>query len=290
MSWSLILVQSLNGIQLGIMLFLIAAGLTLIFGIMDFVNLAHGTFYMLGAFVAATFFAYTGSYVVAAVFATIVVAIVGLLLEVSLLRFLYTKSHLQHVLATFGLILVINDVTRLIWGAAPKAFPVPEALSGFVEIMPGVTYPVYRLLILAVGLVVAGLLYVLVSHTRAGMWVRAGASDRDMAAALGINVKRVFSYVFALGAGLAGIAGLMTGPILAVQIGMGEQIIILALVVMVIGGIGSVRGAFLASLFIGLADTFGRVLLPTSLSSMTIFVIMALVLTLRPKGLFSLNV
>ena len=212
---------------------------------------------------------------------------VGLALELGLLRYLYQKSHLQQVLITFGLILVLNELARIIWGPFPVALRIPAFLSGSVEILPGETYPVYRLAILAVGVVVALSLYLIITRTRAGMWVRAGASDRDMASAMGVNVQLVFALLFGFGAALAGLAGVMAGPILTVQVGMGEPILILSLVVTVIGGIGSVRGAFIAALSVGIVDTFGRVLLPPALGSMIIFVFMALFLAYRPQGLFA---
>ena len=207
-------------------------------------------------------------------------------MEVGLLRRFYARTHLDQVLVTFGLILVLNEITRLIWGPVPVPMPLPAFLSGSVELFEGVRYPTFRLAILAVGAIVAIGLYVVVVHTRAGMWVRAGASNRPMASALGVDVQLVFSMVFATGAALAGLAGIMAGPVFAVQIGMGEPILILAFVVTTIGGIGSIRGAFLAALLIGIVDTFGRVLLPPALGSMVIFILMAAILALRPQGLF----
>jgi len=284
---ALIIVQLMNGIQLGVMLFLMASGLTLVFGLMNFINLAPGSFYMIGAFIASSAVLWTGGFPSALVIAMLGTGLVGLALELGLLRHLYRKSHLQQVLITFGLILVLNELARIIWGALPLALRIPDFLSGSVEIMSGETYPVYRLAILAVGLLVALVLYFIINHTRAGMWVRAGASDRVIASAMGVNVGLVFSLLFAFGAALAGLAGVMAGPILTVQVGMGEPILILSLVVTVIGGIGSVRGAFIASLLVGIVDTFGRVLLPPALGSMIIFVFMAIFLAYRPQGLFA---
>lgn len=288
MSPALFAEQMLNGVQLGLMLFLIAAGLTLILGIMDMINLAHGSLYMIGAFVGASAWKYTGSFALALLVALPITAAIGALLEILILRRFYHRSHLDQVLVTFGLIFVVNDVTRMIWGPIPLPLPVPEALTGFVD-LAGITYPVFRLAIIVLGLVVALGMYVVIARTRIGMWIRAGASDRPTASALGVNVPTVFTLVFAAGAALCGLAGMMAGPISSVQIGMGEPILILALVITVIGGIGSVGGAFLGALLIGVVDTFGRVLLPATLGSMAIFVLMAVILSMRPKGLFHVH-
>jgi branched-chain amino acid transport system permease protein len=282
---ALVVVQLLNGVQLGLMLFLMASGLTLVFGMMNFINLAHGSFFMIGAFIASTSVAWTGNFILALLIAVVATGLIGLLLELDLLRKLYRQTHLQHVLVTFGLILVFNELARLIWGPLPVALPIPAFLSGSVEILPATTYPTYRIAILLVGLVVALALYGVISHTRSGMWVRAGASDRPMASAIGVNVQLMFSILFGIGCGLAGLAGVMAGPIFTVQVGMGEPILILSLVVTVIGGIGSVRGAFIAALLVGIIDTFGRILLPPALGSMMIFVLMAILLAYRPQGL-----
>lgn len=279
--------QTLNGIQLGVMLFLMAAGLTLIFGIMNLVNLAHGSFYMIGAFVASTFVVVTGDFIAGVIIAIVITALVAAAVEFGLLRFIYTRTHLDQVMVTIGLIFIFDELTRMIWGVVPVALPIPKYLSGAVEILPGVTYPTYRLTILLTGILVAIVLYFAISHTRVGMWVRAGASDRPMALALGVDVPSIFSIVFAIGGALAGLAGVMAGPIVAVQIGMGEPVLILALVVMVIGGVGSVRGAFIAALMVGIVDTFGRVMLPPAIGSMVIFIFMAAILAWRPTGLFS---
>jgi branched-chain amino acid transport system permease protein len=294
--------QCLNGVQLGMLLFLVAAGLTLIFGIMDLVNLAHGSFYMLGAYFAATFAALTGSFVLAAILALFVTLLVGMAVEVIALRRLYGRDHLDHVLGTFGLLLFFNELVRLIWGPAGMTLSLPPALLTAVQILPGVYYPLYRTLIIIVALAVAIFLYVLIMRTRIGMLIRAGASNREMVGALGVNIKLLYTFVFGLGAALAGLAGLMQAPILTVQIGMGENILILAFVVIIIGGIGSIRGAFVASIFAGLVDTIGRAFLPDllrlflssaaastaapALSSMLIYILMAAVLVLRPGGLF----
>ena len=294
--------QSLNGLQFGLLLFLLAAGLTLVFGIMDFVNLAHGSLYMMGAYFAATFVAWTGSLVLGILLALGATLFLGILLEFVALRHLYGRDHLDQVLATFGLILFFNDAVRLIWGPAGLALPLPAWLTVPVQIIPGVFYPAYRLSIIVVALAVAALLYVVVMRTRIGMLIRAGASNREMIGALGINIKLLFTLVFGLGAALAGLAGLMQAPILTVQIGMGENILILAFVVIIIGGIGSIRGAFVAAMIVGLIDTIGRAFLPDlvryfvsysagsslgpSLSSMMIYTLMAAVLVFRPEGLF----
>lgn len=285
MSGILLLEQSLNGLQFGLMLFLLAAGLTLVFGIMDMINLAHGSLYMVGAFLAATFAELTGSFWLAVGLSLVGTALIGMALEMSVLRRLYARDHLSQVLATFAIILIANELVRIVWGPQVP-LSTPPALSGPVQIVPGLDYSSYRLVIIAVGLAVAALLYLAVARTRAGMLVRAGASNREMAIAMGVNIKRLFTIVFGFGAALCAIAGAMLGPILAVQVGMGEDILILAFVVIVIGGIGSIRGAFLAALLIGIVDTFGRVLLPPALGSMVIFILMAAILALRPQGLF----
>jgi len=294
--------QCLNGIQLGMLLFMLAAGLTLIFGIMDLVNLAHGSLYMLGAYFAATFAQWTDSFVFGAILALGATAIVGMALEVVVIRRLYGRSHLDHVLGTFGLLLFFNELVRLIWGPAGLTLSLPSEMLNAVQILPGLFYPLYRLVIIAVTLVVALFLYFIIMRTRLGMLIRAGASNREMVGALGINIKLLYTLVFGLGAALAGFAGLMQAPILTVQIGMGENILIAAFVVVTIGGIGSIRGAFVASLLVGLADTIGRTFVPDLLhvflseaassslgravSSMMIYVVMALVLIVRPEGLF----
>ncbi|MSQ60284.1 MAG: branched-chain amino acid ABC transporter permease [Betaproteobacteria bacterium] len=294
--------QSLNGLQFGLMLFLLAAGLTLVFGIMDMINLAHGSLYMTGAYLAAALTTYSGSFLLGVGGSLAGTAVIGVLLEVTLLRTLYERDHLSQVLATFALILILNEFVRLIWGPQPVALNLPEALSGPVEVIPGLTYPIYRLLIIAVGIAVALLLYFLVSHTRAGMWVRAGASNREMAMAMGVNVRGLFTAVFAVGAALSALAGAMLGPLLAVQVGMGESILILAFVVIVVGGIGSIRGAFVGAILVGVVDTVGRTILPMTLrevfspqvasnlgpalASILIYILMAGVLFWRPQGLF----
>jgi branched-chain amino acid transport system permease protein len=298
----LIFEQFLNGLQIGLLLFLLAAGLTLVFGIMDMVNLAHGSLYMMGAYFAAVFTEWTGSFFLGAALALPAGALLGIAVEMIALRTLYTRDHLDQVLATFGLILFFNELARLMFGAGGMTIQTPDWLQGQILILPGLPYPSYRFLIILVGLLCAVFLYVLVQRTRLGMLIRAGASNREMVGALGINIKQLFTLVFGLGSALAALAGLMAGPVTTVQIGMGDNILILALVVIVIGGIGSLPGAFIAALAIGIIDTMGRAFLPnilgsfltpseastlaTALSSMLIYILMAAVLVLRPAGLF----
>lgn len=294
--------QFLNGLQFGLLLFLLAAGLTLVFGIMDLVNLAHGSFYMLGAYFAATFTALTGSFIGGVVLALAATLLVGMAVEVIAMRRLYRRDHLDHVLATFGLILFFNELVRLIWGPAGMNLTLPSWLNTSIEILPDVQYSMYRLSIIVVALAVAIALYLIVMRTRVGMLIRAGASNREMISALGINIKLLYTFVFGVGAALAGLAGLMQAAILTAQIGMGENILILAFVVIIIGGIGSIRGAFIAAIFVGLIDTVGRAFLPDllklalspaaaataapALSSMLIYLVMAIILVVRPAGLF----
>jgi branched-chain amino acid transport system permease protein len=284
------------------MLFLLAAGLTLVFGIMDMINLAHGSLYMVGAYLAAATAAATGSFLLAVLAALTGTALLGMLLEVTLLRRLYTRDHLSQVLATFALILMLNEGVRILWGDQPLMLNTPAALSGPVELLPGLHYPAYRLLIIGVGLAVAALLWVLVTRTRYGAWVRAGASNRQMATAMGVNIRALFTAVFGFGAALCALAGALLGPLLAVQVGMGESILILAFVVIVVGGIGSVRGALVGSLLVGVVDTASRTLLPAALrqlaspeaasnlgpalASILIYVLMAAILFWKPRGLF----
>jgi branched-chain amino acid transport system permease protein len=294
--------QLLNGIQLGMLLFLLAAGLTLIFGIMDLINLAHGSLYMIGAYFAATFAAWSDSFVLGAILAVLATLAVGMVLEVVAIRRLYGRDHLDHVLATFGLLLFFNELVRLIWGPAGLTLSLPDEMLNAVQVLPDLYYPVYRLVIIGVTLAVGALLYLLVMKSRLGMLIRAGASNREMVGALGINIKLLYTLVFGLGAALAGFAGLMQAPILTVQIGMGENILIAAFVVVTIGGIGSIRGAFVAAMLVGIVDTIGRAFVPDllhaylsesassslgrSLSSMLIYLLMALILIARPEGLF----
>lgn len=302
MTGTLLLVQALNGLQFGILLFLVAAGLTLVFGVMDFINLAHGVQYMVGAYLGATLAAATGSFWGGLILALPAALLIGLLLEWLVFRHLYARDHLSQVLATFGVILFLNQGVKFVFGAAPLQMPVPEALSGGVRIMDGLLYPTYRLAILAAGLATAALLWFLVERTKAGMLVRAGATNAPMLSALGVNVDRLFMLVFGFGAMLAGFAGVMAAPILSVEPGMGDNLLILAFVVIVIGGIGSVRGAFIAALLVGLVETIGRSMVPdlmrlfldpsaarqagAAMASMLVYVVMALILAVKPAGLF----
>lgn len=302
---SLIAEQLLNGVQLGILLFLIAAGLTLIFGVMDFINLSHGSLFMLGAYFSVLFQGVTGSFFLSVILAGIGVFVVGLVLEALLVRRLYDRSHLDHVLVTYGLILVANETVTLIWGSVPLYSGLPAALEGQVTLPLGIEYPSYRLLVIAVGAAVAVALFLLIQRTRIGMLVRAGATNRTMVSVLGVNISLLYTIVFALGALLAGLAGAMAGPILSVQPGMGETVLILSFVVVVIGGLGSIRGAFLAAMIVGLIDTMGRaflrdilgaVLSPQvaseagpALSSMLVYILMALILFFRPEGLLPMH-
>ncbi|MDH3714397.1 MAG: branched-chain amino acid ABC transporter permease [Gammaproteobacteria bacterium] len=302
MDWPLTVTQFLNGVQLGVLLFLLAAGLTLVFGIMDFVNLAHGSLYMIGAFFCATMTLWWGSFPLAVLLTLPATLLVGIVVEVLVVRHLYQREHLDQVLATFGLILVFDTGVHLIWGPEGLTFPLPEVLNGQVTVLPGIEFPIYRLLIIATGLLVAGGLYLVITRTRIGMLIRAGASNRTMVGALGVDIKSLYTLVFAAGAVLAGLAGLMIAPITEASIGMGNDILIVAFVVIIIGGIGSIRGAFLAAMIVGLIDTLGRSFLDDfmklflsnqvaetsapALSAMLIYILMAGILYFRPQGLF----
>jgi branched-chain amino acid transport system permease protein len=302
-SAALLLEQGLNGLQFGVMLFLMAAGLTLVFGIMNLVNLAHGSLYMIGAYLCAWVFATTGSFPLGVVAALAGTLVVGILIETTIFRAIYKGDHLDHVLATFGITLVCNELVRMTWGSTPLFAGVPPFLAGQVEILPDMRYPAYRFAIIVVGLAVGILLHVLLTRTRLGMLIRASASNRAMAGALGVNVAVLYTFVFGLGAALAALSGLMAGPIFVVAPGMGDNVLILAFVVIVIGGIGSVRGAFVAALLVGLIDTIGRAFLrpvlatilertaadnaAPALASMLIYIVMATVLFFRPRGLFA---
>lgn len=299
---NLFLLQLLNGVQFGVLLFLIAAGLTLVFGIMDFVNLAHGVLYMVGAYMVATFAAITGGFGTGLLLAMPATLLIGLALEFLVFRKLYDRPHLDQVLATFGLVMIINEGVRIIWGASPLSVPMPELLSGSIPLVGPLQYPVYRLAIIAVGLAVALVLYLLINHSRIGMLLRAGATHRPIVSALGVNISRLFTMVFAFGAMLAGFAGAMVSPILSVDSGMGESVLILAFVVIVIGGIGSIRGAFLGAILVGTVDTLGRTFGPIlrravmdpaaasqtgrTLAPMLVYILMAAILFARPAGLF----
>ena len=302
MSIILIAEQILNGLQFGIMLFLMAAGLTLIFGVMGLINLAHGSLYMVGAFCAAAVAAATGSFVLGLVAALAGAAAAGALIELVVIRRLYARDHLDQVLATFALILIFSEGTRWIFGSFPLYLDVPAVLAGPVALPGGIAYPAYRLALIVVGLIVAVGLFALIARTRIGIQIRAGENDREMIAALGVDIDRLYTFVFALGAALAGLAGALVGAIQSVQVGMGEPVLILAFVVIVIGGIGSIKGALVGALLVGLTDTLGNIFLPelfklfmapsaatqvgASLASMAIYVLMAIVLIWRPTGLY----
>lgn len=302
MDFSLLVIQTLNGLQLGLLLFLVASGLTLVFGILDFVNLAHGSLYMLGAFVCASLTFALGNFLVAVIVALPITALLGYLVERFVARPLYSRDHLDHVLGTFGLILVLDTLAHLIWGPEGITVPLPHWLDGQTPLWGDVVVPTFRLLIIGAGLAAAGGLFWLVNYTRLGMLIRAGASNRTMVSALGINIEMLFGLVFAIGAALAGLAGMLIAPITEASIGMGNNIIITAFVVIIVGGIGSIKGAFIAALLIGLIDTLGRSFIDDifklfmsseaaetsapAISAMLIYIIMACVLALRPQGLF----
>ena len=302
MPTALLIEQLLNGLQLGVMLFLMAAGLTLIFGVMGLINLAHGSLYMIGAFACATVAAATGSFWLGLVASLAAAAAAGAIVEIVVIRRLYDRDHLDQVLATFALILVFSEGTRWLFGSFPLYLDIPDLLRGTVPIPGGSRYQLYRLAIIGVGIAVAVGLYLLITRTRLGMRIRAGESDREMIAALGVDIRTLYTVVFAIGAALAGLAGAMVGALQSVQVGMGEPVLILAFVVIVIGGIGSIKGALVGALLVGLTDTMGRVLLPQvfavfmppsqaglvggALASMLIYVVMAFVLAVRPQGLF----
>jgi branched-chain amino acid transport system permease protein len=305
MTWSLVFEQLLNGLQFGVMLFLMAAGLTLVFGIMNLVNLAHGSLYMVGAYLAVAATQWTGNYLAGVALGLLGTLVVGMLVEVVALRSLYDRDHLDQVLATFGLILFFNELVAMLWGRAALYTSLPVWLQGHITLFTGSRYPVYRVAILIIGLLTALFLWYVVTRTRLGMLIRAGASNRAMVAALGVNIRLLYTVVFGFGAALAGLAGLMAGPIYAVQPGMGELILIQVFVVIVIGGIGSIRGALVGAIIVGVVDTLGRaflkpllgtILSPTAaesagpaLASMLIYLLMAVVLAVRPAGLFAVK-
>ena len=300
--FNLFLLQALNGVQFGILLFLVAAGLTLVFGVMDVINLAHGALYMIGAYLAAMFSAWSGSFVIGLLISLPAAFLVGIVLERLVFRYLYARDHLDQVLATFGLILIIDEGVKMVWGAAPLSVPMPELLTGSLPLLGTLRYPIFRLAIIAAGLAAALGLSLLINRTRAGMLLRAGATHAPLVSALGADVGRLFMFVFGLGAMLAGFAGAMVAPILSVDPGMGDGVLIPVFVVIVIGGVGSVRGAFVAALLVGLLDTLGRTFGPILLRSlldpaaasqtgrtlapMLIYVLMAAILAVRPGGLF----
>lgn len=302
MTLILLIEQILNGLQFGVMLFLTAAGLTLVFGVMGLINLAHGSLFMVGAFAAAAVAGATGSFILALAASLAAAAAAGALVEILVIRRLYTRDHLDQVLATFALILIFSEGTRWLFGSFPLYLNIPDYLSGPVTLPGGIQYPLYRLTLIAIGLMVALGLYLLIARTRLGIQIRAGESDREMIAALGVDISKLYTVVFALGAALAGFAGALVGAIQSVQVGMGEPVLILAFVVIVIGGIGSIKGALIGSLLVGLTDTLGGVLLPeffklfmdnasatsigSALSTMLIYILMAVVLVMKPTGFF----
>jgi len=302
MTWLLFVEQILNGIQFGVFLFLVSAGLTLVLGIMNVVNLAHGSLYMLGAYISATFLTWTDNFLLAIVLMVPVILIIGILIELIVLRTMYDRDHMDQVLATFGLILFFNQGVIIVWGPDSQGMNIPAFLEGSIDIIPGVPYPVFRVAIIGAGLAMATFLFLLITRTKIGMLIRAGASNGQMVRALGVNIRLLFTVVFGLGAILAGFAGLMSGPISSVESGMGEDMLILAFVVIVIGGIGSIRGAVIASVLIGIVEMVGRSILPflmkeyisedaaqtagPAVASMLMYILMALVLFLKPQGLF----
>ncbi|MDD9720611.1 branched-chain amino acid ABC transporter permease [Sulfitobacter sp. PR48] len=302
MSIILLIEQILNGLQFGVMLFLMAAGLTLIFGVMGLINLAHGSLYMIGAFAAAAGAAATGSFVLGLIAALTSAALFGALIELTVIRRLYARDHLDQVLATFALILIFSEATRWVFGSFPLFLDTPAFLSGTVTLPGGILYSKYRLAIILIGLAVAVGLFLLISRTRVGMRIRAGENDREMIGALGVDISVLYTMVFALGAALAGLSGALVGAIQSVEVGMGEPVLILAFVVIVIGGIGSIKGALAGAILVGLTDTLGRTLLPvlfasfmdpsaattvgSALASMLIYILMAGVLLFKPTGLF----
>lgn len=298
----LFFLQLIGGAQFGVLLFLVAAGLTLVFGIMDFINLAHGVLYMVGAYLMASFAAMTGNFWIGLILAMPAVLVIGLLLEVTVFRKLYDRPHLDQVLATMALMMIITEVVRIIWGAAPLNVAMPQSLSASIPLIGPMRFPVYRLAIIAAGLAVALMLWIVIQRTRIGMLLRAGASRRAMVSALGVDISRLFMLVFAFGAMLAGFAGAIVSPVLSVGPGMGDSILILTFVVIVIGGVGSIKGAFVAALMVGIIDTVGRIFGPIwlralmdpaaaaqagrTLAPMLIYILMAAILFWRPAGLF----
>ena len=285
MDISTFFIQLLNSLQYGFLLFLVASGLTLIFGIMGIINLAHGAFYMIGAYLVFWLMGYTGNLFLAIALGLLIMVILGYAIERLAISFLYKRDHLYQVLLTYGLILILNEMQKILWGTNFHSVPVPELLSGSIPLTETQVYPVYRLFISLVCMALAAGLYLVIGKTRLGMMIRAGAVNREMVQALGINVGRLFAIVFSLGVVLAAFAGMIAAPVSSVYPGMGDQILILSFVVVVIGGIGSVKGALIGAMIIGLADTFGKVLLP-DIASVAVYATMAVILIWRPQGLF----
>ncbi|MCH8550325.1 MAG: branched-chain amino acid ABC transporter permease [Natronospirillum sp.] len=302
MTFALVVEQILNGLQLGTMLFLMASGLTLVFGVMGLINLAHGSFYMAGAFVTATVTATTGNFWLGLLVGVLAAGVIGIVVELLVIRRLYDRGHLDQVLATFALILIFSEGTYMIYGSSPLFLSVPQELRGSLNLPFGISYSRYRMAIIGMGILVAIGLYLLISRTRLGMQIRAGENDREMIGALGVDIKTLYTLVFALGAALAGLAGSAIGALQSVRVGMGEPVLIMAFVVIVIGGIGSIKGALVGALLVGVVDTLGRIFMPLTLvtfmppsqamsigsaiSSMLIYIMMAAILAFRPHGLF----
>jgi branched-chain amino acid transport system permease protein len=282
---TLVLIQILNGLQYGLLIFLIASGLTLVFGIMGVINLSHGSFYMLGAYAALTLTSITGDIFVALALGIPLAFVFGAIVEWLFIRHLYERDHLQQVLVTFGLILIFNELQRMIWGTRPHSVPIPSYLSGSIRLSDVLSYPVYRIAVAALCVALAVTMMLVIQKTRVGRMIRAGESNREMVEALGIDSRLLFRFVFAAGVALAAAAGIVAAPIESVYPGIGEQVLIISFVVVVIGGIGSIKGAFVGALLIGLADAFGKVFLP-QLASVVVYALMAAVLVARPGGLF----
>ncbi|HNQ56508.1 MAG: branched-chain amino acid ABC transporter permease [Rhodocyclaceae bacterium] len=285
MDFAFFLIQLLNGLQYGLLLFLVASGLTLIFGIMGIINLAHGSFYMVGAYLAWSLASMTGSLSAAILLGVVLTVLLGVALEWLLIRRLYERDHLYQVLLTYGLILVFEEMRSIVWGDDVHGVPVPALLEHSIPLTENLSYPVYRLVISAVCLLLALGMYLLIARTRLGMMIRAGSSNRDMVQSLGINIRLIYTLIFALGVALAAFAGMINAPLSSVFPNMGGGVLIICFVVVVIGGIGSVKGALVASLLIGLAETFGQVLVP-EVAGMIVYLLMAAVLVWRPEGLF----
>jgi branched-chain amino acid transport system permease protein len=295
--------HTLAAVQYGVLLFLLSSGLTLTFGVMGLINLSHGSVYVLGAYVAAATIVAVGSFILGMIAGVVAAGVVGIAIEFLVIRKLYARDHLYQVLATFGLILIINESISIVFGRQPLRFDLPALLSGSVQVVPGLQYPIYRLMIIGAGATVGGLLYILITRSRVGMLIRAGSTHRPVVAALGTNITLLFTLVFAIGSMLAGLAGVLISPITGVDIGMGDTIIIVAFVVIIIGGIGSVHGALAGSALVAVVDTLSRAALPSlllkavgpvkasamsaGLSSMSVYILMAVVLLLRPRGLFA---
>ncbi|SEB15668.1 branched-chain amino acid ABC transporter permease [Marinobacterium iners] len=286
MTTSLFFVQLINGLQYGLLLFLIASGLTLVFGVMGILNLAHGSMFMVGAYLAWYFFEHTGSFGISALISAAIALLIGIAIERGLIRHLYRRNHLDQVLLTIGMIFVFNALQSLLWGNDPLGVPVPQALSGAVPLNDVLEYPVYRIFVALLCIAIAFVMYYMINKTRLGMLIRAGESNREMVECLGIDIRRLYTIVFAIGVMLAAVAGVASAPMSSIMPGMGEHVLITCFVVVVIGGMGSIKGAFVAALLVGLVDTFSSVLVP-QISSMMIYILMAFILLIKPQGLFS---